>query len=216
MSGSLSEKRMVLWCFLRPSSVSGCTWERRAIVSRPGKTRRVRKNRIITHIRIGPPVYQCGEHWSGGPSSLVRGARKLSIPTIKCRVLPVTMPSGAGSPAPGKPRSITRKYKCYFVTVFLLISDAIFFQLLSSLLHALATLAGSRGYRAVMGTNGLTLQRGRARWVNTRRPLFTRRRRRRRGAIKQHASIGCVQLMPLPRLQTTRRRPPHFTSRIRW
>jgi len=31
---------------------------------------------------IGPPVYQCGEHWSGGPGSLValRGARKLSIP----------------------------------------------------------------------------------------------------------------------------------------
>jgi len=34
---------------------------------------------------IGPPVYQCGEHWSGGPSSLVRGAKeKLSIPPIGC------------------------------------------------------------------------------------------------------------------------------------
>jgi len=25
---------------------------------------------------IGPPVYQCGEHWSGGPGSLVRGAKE--------------------------------------------------------------------------------------------------------------------------------------------
>jgi len=34
---------------------------------------------------IGPPVYQCGEHWSGGPGSLVRGAKeKLSIPPIGC------------------------------------------------------------------------------------------------------------------------------------
>ena len=39
----------------------------------------------ITRKIIGPPVYQCGEHWSGGPSSLVRGAReKLSIPPIGC------------------------------------------------------------------------------------------------------------------------------------
>jgi len=36
-------------------------------------------------IFIGPPVYQCGEHWSGGPGSLVRGAKeKLSIPSIGC------------------------------------------------------------------------------------------------------------------------------------
>eukprot|EP00962_Isochrysis_galbana_P035156 scaffold12002_cov115-Isochrysis_galbana.AAC.9 len=35
MSGSLSEKRIVEWCFLSPSSVSGCTSDRRAIVSRP-------------------------------------------------------------------------------------------------------------------------------------------------------------------------------------
>jgi len=54
------------------------------------------------------------------------------------------------------------------------------------------------------------------RFVRWLRPLFSRRRRRRRGAIKQHASVGCVQLMPLPRLQTTWRRPPHFTSRSRW
>jgi len=34
---------------------------------------------------IGPSVYQCGEHWSGGPGSLVRGAKKkLSIPPIGC------------------------------------------------------------------------------------------------------------------------------------
>jgi len=32
--------------------------------------------------------------------------------------------------------------------------------------------------------------------------------------LKQHASVGGVQLMPLRRLQTTRR--PHFTSRRRW
>jgi len=39
---------------------------------------------IYTYI-IGPPVYQCGEHWSGGPGSLVRGAKeKLSIPAIGC------------------------------------------------------------------------------------------------------------------------------------
>jgi len=24
---------------------------------------------------IGPPVYQCSEHWSGGPGSLVRGTK---------------------------------------------------------------------------------------------------------------------------------------------
>jgi len=42
-----------------------------------------------------------------------------------------------------------------------------------------------------MGTNGLNLRRRRARWVNMRRPLFSRRRRRRRGAIKQqHARVG--------------------------
>ena len=28
------------------------------------------------YLFIGPPVYQCGEHWSGGPGSLVRGAGK--------------------------------------------------------------------------------------------------------------------------------------------
>ena len=34
---------------------------------------------------IGLPVYQCGEHWSGGPGSLVRGAKeKLSVPPIGC------------------------------------------------------------------------------------------------------------------------------------
>ena len=39
----------------------------------------------ITYIFIGPPVYQCGEHWSGGPGSLVRGAKeKLSIPPVGC------------------------------------------------------------------------------------------------------------------------------------
>jgi len=32
--------------------------------------------------------------------------------------------------------------------------------------------------------------------------------------LKQHARISRVQLMPLPRLQTTRR--PHFTSRRWW
>jgi len=32
--------------------------------------------------------------------------------------------------------------------------------------------------------------------------------------LKQRARVGRVQLMPLPRLQTTRR--PHFTSRRRW
>ena len=37
------------------------------------------------YIFIGPPVYQCGEHWSGRPSSLIRGAKeKLSIPPIDC------------------------------------------------------------------------------------------------------------------------------------
>ena len=25
---------------------------------------------------VGPPVNQCGEHWSGGPGSLVRGAKE--------------------------------------------------------------------------------------------------------------------------------------------
>ena len=36
---------------------------------------------MCIYIFIGPPVYQCGEHWSRGPSSLVRGAKeKLSIP----------------------------------------------------------------------------------------------------------------------------------------
>ena len=36
---------------------------------------------IYLSIFMGPPVYQCGEHWSGGPGSLVRGAKeKLSIP----------------------------------------------------------------------------------------------------------------------------------------
>ena len=40
---------------------------------------------IDIYIFIGPPVYQCGEHWSGGPSSLLRGAKeKLSIPPIGC------------------------------------------------------------------------------------------------------------------------------------
>ena len=40
---------------------------------------------IHTYTFIGPPVYQCGEHWSGGPSSLVRGAKeKLSIPPRAC------------------------------------------------------------------------------------------------------------------------------------
>ena len=39
----------------------------------------------VKYIFIGPPVYQCGEHWSGGPGSLVRGAKeKLSIPPIGC------------------------------------------------------------------------------------------------------------------------------------
>ena len=40
---------------------------------------------IYIYLFIGPPVYQCGEHWSGGPGSLVRGAKeKLSIPPIGC------------------------------------------------------------------------------------------------------------------------------------
>lgn len=35
MSGSFREKRIVDWCFFKASSVSGCWWDRRAIVSRP-------------------------------------------------------------------------------------------------------------------------------------------------------------------------------------
>ena len=31
---------------------------------------------MYIRICIGPPVYQCGEHWSGGPGSLVRGAKE--------------------------------------------------------------------------------------------------------------------------------------------
>jgi len=86
---------------------------------------------------------------------------------------------------------------------------------------------GNRGYRAGMSakhvrrfvrlllpTKGFD-QRGGG-WIRRTGPLCAlRRRRRRRGAmLKQRASVGRVQLMPLPRLQTTRR--PHFTSRRRW
>jgi len=40
---------------------------------------------IYIYLFIGPPVYQCGEHWSGGPGSLVRGAKeKLSIEALAC------------------------------------------------------------------------------------------------------------------------------------
>jgi len=43
------------------------------------------KEKVRIYIFIGSPVYQCGEHWSGGPSSLVRGAKeKLSILPIGC------------------------------------------------------------------------------------------------------------------------------------
>jgi len=48
-----------------------------------GEEHAVRENNCWGRF-IGPP-YQCGEHWSGGPSSLVRGAKeKLSIPPIGC------------------------------------------------------------------------------------------------------------------------------------
>jgi len=99
----------------------------------------------------------------------------------------VTMPSGAGSPATGNLVHLPENASAIYVTVLLI---SAIFQLLLSLLHARPlAIAGSRG-GAVMGTNGLTLRRRRARWVNTRRPLFSRRRRRRRGAIEQHASVG--------------------------
>ena len=60
------------------SSGSRCTCRRRS--KRAGRTYNWRYSVSIYHITIiGPPVYQCGEHWSGGPGSLVRGAGKDSL-----------------------------------------------------------------------------------------------------------------------------------------
>jgi len=61
---------------------------------------------------IGPPVYQCGEHWSGGPGSLVRGAKeKLSIPPIGLSAK--SCPQSRRPDRPGKfvfqPTLITRR-----------------------------------------------------------------------------------------------------------
>jgi len=88
---------------------------------------------------------------------------------------------------PGRPRRVHLPENASAIYVTVLLISAIYLTASSLIMHMLA---GSRGYRAVMGTNGLNLRRRRARWVNTRRPLFSRRRRRRRGAIKQHASVG--------------------------